>query len=191
MESEVYDRREELSNINALSFRDLKANNNIGRLALSKNICRFELPIDMKLFETMTPANYLERYCKVNDRRKTLYKRVFDKYKIKNEKEDFVDLKTFEECLIEVHMKSINKSHVNQIINLVGLTQQQTINFQLFLGLAALSERVLYHQFVTEDTIDLPEYQKDKIECADFGSLASKLDGINIKSPMLNLLKLL
>jgi hypothetical protein len=30
----------------------MKLNNNIGRYALSKNICRFELPIDMKLFES-------------------------------------------------------------------------------------------------------------------------------------------
>lgn len=93
MESETFDRKDDGGNLNALSFRDVKANNNIGRLALSKNICRFELPIDMKQFEIMTPANYLERYCKVSDRRKTLYKRIFDKYKIKNDKEDFVDLK--------------------------------------------------------------------------------------------------
>jgi hypothetical protein len=31
---------------------DPKANNSIGRLALSKNICRFELPMDMKQFES-------------------------------------------------------------------------------------------------------------------------------------------
>lgn len=102
-------------------------------------------------------------------------------------------------------MKSINKSHVTQIIDLVCLDEDKKINLQLFIGLAALSERAFYDQFVyflnfvhiffltlffrTEDTIDLPEYQKDKIECADFGSLASKLDGIKINSQMLNLLK--
>ena len=41
----------------------------------------------------MTPATYLSRYCRVNDRRKALYRRVFDKAKTKSEKEDFVDLK--------------------------------------------------------------------------------------------------
>jgi hypothetical protein len=37
--------------------------------------------------------------------------------------------------------------------------------------------------------MDLPEYQKDKIECADFGSLKSKLHGIKISKTMLNLLQ--
>jgi hypothetical protein len=44
----------------------------------------------------MTPASYLEKYCRVTDRRKVLYKRVFDKYKKKAEtgqKDDYVDLK--------------------------------------------------------------------------------------------------
>ncbi len=29
----------------------------------------------------ITPSEYLEKYCRVNNRRHTLYKRVFDKYK--------------------------------------------------------------------------------------------------------------
>jgi hypothetical protein len=42
----------------------------------------------------MTPAHYLEKYCKVNDRRKALYRRIFDKYKKKNDQMiDYVDLK--------------------------------------------------------------------------------------------------
>ena len=45
------------------------------------------------LNEAMTPATYLARYCRVNDRRKALYRRVFDKAKTKSEKEDFVDLR--------------------------------------------------------------------------------------------------
>ena len=43
--------------------------------------------------------------------------------------------------------------------------------------------------FRTDDTQDLPDYQKDKIECADFGSLKSKLDGIKISKKMLKLLQ--
>ena len=41
----------------------------------------------------MTPAAYLSRYCRVNDRRKNLYRRVFDKSKIKSERESYVDVK--------------------------------------------------------------------------------------------------
>ena len=34
-----------------ISSYSMKINTTIGRYALSKNICRFELPIDMKQFE--------------------------------------------------------------------------------------------------------------------------------------------
>ena len=43
----------------------------------------------------MTPTSYLEKYCRINDRRKNLYRKVFDKYKTKSEKEDFIDAKVF------------------------------------------------------------------------------------------------
>jgi len=160
----------------------------IGRLSLSKNICRFELPMDMLQFETLTPAQYLERYCRVTDRRKILYKRCFDKFKLKSEKHDYLNEKLFEDALIDVHMKSINKSQVAMIVELACLKPTDQINLQLFTGLAALSERILFDHFVTEDTVDLPQYQKDKIECADFGSLNSKLDGLNVNKDMLKLL---
>ena len=32
-------------------------------------------------FSVLTPRDYLEKYCRVNNRRYTLYKRVFDKHK--------------------------------------------------------------------------------------------------------------
>jgi hypothetical protein len=98
-------------------------------------------------------------------------------------------LKLFEDAIIDVHMKSINKKQVDILIKLVDLTPDMKINFQLFQGLAAYSERVLYDHFVTEDTIDLPEYQKDKIECADFGSINSKLDGVKVNEKILTLIK--
>ena len=142
----------------------------------------------------MTPSNYLENYCKVNDRRKALYRRVFDKYKKKAgiPKDDYLDMKLFEEAITDVHMKSINKKQIESLIKLADLTSLPTpvqINFQLFQGLAAYSERVFYDHFVTEDTQDIPEYQKDKIECADFGSLNSKLDGVKINDKILTLIK--
>jgi len=60
---------------------------------------------------------------------------------------------------------------VNLVLNLASVIPNQPITFPLFVGLSALSERILYDHFVTEDTIDLPEYQKDKVECADFANI--------------------
>lgn len=63
---------------------------------LSQQASRFWIPFDVKLFESksicsqinfisfssaLTPCEYLEKYCRVNTRRYTLYKRVFDKHK--------------------------------------------------------------------------------------------------------------
>jgi hypothetical protein len=76
-------------------------------------------------------------------------------------------------------------------MDLVDLPADALVAFPLFAGIAALSERVLYPQFVTDLTADLPQYQKDKIESADFASLRSKLEGIKVPPTMLRLLQIL
>jgi hypothetical protein len=45
-------------------------------------------------------------------------------------------------------MKSIKKTQYQFILQLVVLPPDALINFQLFTGIAALSERALYPQFV-------------------------------------------
>ena len=40
----------------------------------------------------MEPVYYLTHYCKINDRRKSFYKKIFDRYKIKSDKEDYIDI---------------------------------------------------------------------------------------------------
>lgn len=52
-----------------------------GRLALSKQSSRFELPMDMRLLEVMTPLEYLSRYCIVTSRRQMLYDKIYNKHK--------------------------------------------------------------------------------------------------------------
>ncbi|CAF1666533.1 unnamed protein product, partial [Didymodactylos carnosus] len=48
---------------------------------LSQQASRFSMPFDLKQFETLTPREYLEKYCRVSNRRHALYKRIFDKHK--------------------------------------------------------------------------------------------------------------
>lgn len=50
----------------------------------------------------MTPTDYLEKYCRVNDRRKAFYRRCFDKYKLKSEQGDYLDLKV---CFLRLLLK--------------------------------------------------------------------------------------
>ena len=49
---------------------------------------------------------------------------------------------------MDVHMKSINKNQYNMILDLVRLPPKIQITLVLFYGIAALSERVLYPEFV-------------------------------------------
>ena len=43
----------------------------------------------------------------------------------------------------------------------------------------------------TEDTVEMPEYQRERIETADFESLDWKLHGIKVPDKMKKLLKML
>jgi hypothetical protein len=45
---------------------------------ISLVIIKYEIKL---FFIALTPSEYLEKYCRVNNRRHTLYKRVFDKHK--------------------------------------------------------------------------------------------------------------
>ncbi len=98
----------------------------------------------------MTPAQYIENFCRIIDRRKRFYKKVFDKYKMKldADAEEHLTLDLFEECLIEVHSRSIEQNQINLVTSLACIDESTKINLKLFQGLAALSERVLFDHFV-------------------------------------------
>jgi hypothetical protein len=49
---------------------------------------------------------------------------------------------------METHMKSITKAQFDRLVELVCLKPSDKINFSLFIGCAALSERILYDHFV-------------------------------------------
>jgi len=60
--------KEKMKNISCLN----------GKLAFSKQICRFQLPCDLRKLKNLTPANYLTNYTVIDPRRKKLYSSVFD-----------------------------------------------------------------------------------------------------------------
>jgi len=63
------------------------------------------------------------------------------------------------------------------------------VPFTLFSPLCALSERLMHHKYSTGEASLDPNYsQKDKLEEADFSSLAWKLHGLNISSQLSTLL---
>ncbi|KAL3858031.1 hypothetical protein ACJMK2_012647 [Sinanodonta woodiana] len=159
-----------------------------GRLALSQQSCRFELPMDMQLLETMKPEEYIRKHCKITSRRKTLYKQIFLKHK---DKIGVILLKDIEKSLKDVLVNTISSEQVAEICDVLQLNNDTKIDQTLFSGIAAFAERVLYPKFVTEETADMQEYQREKIECADFSALDWKFHGIKVNDAMHRLLKML
>ncbi|XP_074643243.1 uncharacterized protein LOC141900312 [Tubulanus polymorphus] len=149
-----------------------------GRLALSKQSCRFELPMDMRKLETMSPQEYLREYCVISSRRNTLYSKIF--MKNKDGKIGVLTPKDLEKALKDVLINSITAEQMNYMFDLIQIDEDSKIDQKLFSGIAALAERLLYQKFVTEDTVDLPDHQKERIESADFCALNWKFHGVNV-----------
>ncbi|XP_013421806.1 uncharacterized protein LOC106181848 [Lingula anatina] len=186
LEMKLRRREYEMMESNDQGFQRPKGQNWMStRMALSKQASRFELPMDMKLLETMSPQDYLREYCKVSSKRTAIYKKFFDKHREKTFNVTFQKLDT---VLNDVLAHPISKETFQDVCSLVQLDENTSIDYKLFAGIAALCERLLYTRFITEDTADMVEYQKERIECADFTALEWKFQGIQANPEVKKLL---
>ncbi|XP_006812778.1 uncharacterized protein LOC100372411 [Saccoglossus kowalevskii] len=161
-----------------------------GRLAFSKQTARFEIPMDVRVLKNMTPVEYLTQYCIVSKRRQAFYRRHFNKVDRDNDLK--INRKELEQALKNVHVDAITSEEIDKIVELVDLDDENyKFMFKLFSAMCALSERILYPNFVTEDTAHLPEHQKEKVEDADFSALDWKLDGYPVNPPVKKILYML
>jgi len=165
-----------------------------GRLALSQQSCRFELPMDMTALETMSPQDYLRRHCMVSSNRLELYHRTFLQHRVKAHGErgtGLVPYTNLEKCLRGVLVNTITTEEAEKLISMIEVTEDTKIDIELFCGIAALAERMLYPKFITYDTQDMKDHKKDKIECADFCALEWKFNGVKINPPIRKILETL
>ena len=59
----------------------------------------------------MTPAMYIEKFCRVTDRRRALYKKIFDKNKLKtDDNEEYLDLPVRRQLIIYILNKPTKKT---------------------------------------------------------------------------------
>jgi len=131
--------------------------------------------MDMRLLETMTPREYLSKYCVISSKRMLLYKRVFGKFVSRAQRTELLyeDVKA---ALREVHIHGITEDQMSAIMGLVdteGLLERasmaegkenkispegenqdpkiknvdRNVDFNFFAGIAALTERILYPIF--------------------------------------------
>nr|XP_018667319.1 uncharacterized protein LOC100186521 [Ciona intestinalis] len=172
-----------------------------GRMALSRNICRFWIPMDVRELEGLSPAQYLSKYCVITKRRFKLYSQAFDRQLQKRKSKDTsvevkttLDIKECERALRDVHSNCINDEQVSHVRDLVCINNKDTkgnvsrINSALFCQICALTERLFYSHFVTEDNDDEMTSQKQRIEDADFDGLEWKLRGVAITKELRRLL---
>lgn len=157
-----------------------------GRLALSKQSSRFELPMDMKCLETMTPQDYLRQFCIISGRRYTLYQKIFLKHK---DRSGGLLNRDLQRALRDVLINTISPEDMEQMFSLAQVDDNCKVDLKLFSGIAALAERVLYPKFLTEDTQDIADHQKEKIECADFCALEWKFHGVNVNPDIRRILE--
>ncbi|CAF1139105.1 unnamed protein product [Adineta steineri] len=154
---------------------------------LTQKASRFWIPFDVKLFETLTPLEYLENYCRVSNRRYTIYKRIFDRHK---DFEATLTIENLPDALSDVYMETIDIRLITQVINLLDLSLNIRITFAQFRGIAAFSERYFFHISNRSNDID-PQLTKDIIEILDFSSLEWKLTDIKISPILRDILKFL
>nr|CAB3263008.1 uncharacterized protein LOC100186521 [Phallusia mammillata] len=207
----VANRRRDNSELNSVmttmkTFDDKMKNQPwlFGRMALSKQICRFWLPMDLRDLEGINPSQYLSQYCSVCKRRVKFYSQAFDRQLSRRKSKDTspetkstLDIKESEKAILDVHAGCINSEQLAYLCDLVCLSKKDgpqsvsRLNCKLFCSICALTERLFYSNFVTEDAIESDNSQRQRIEAADFDGLEWRLRNVKVTPELHRLLFLL
>ncbi|KXJ22385.1 uncharacterized protein LOC110252578 [Exaiptasia diaphana] len=159
-----------------------------GPLSLTRKGCRFELPMDMKVLENMTPLEYISTYCRINNRRKTLFRHYF--MKNDKDKDGHVNHRELLKAMRDLYAQSITVHQVNEILNMLDIAEKsKTITLNMFFAIAAFSERFFY-SFLNGGTED-ETTRRTVLEETDFGALKWKLEGCNVSDNMKSVLSIL
>ncbi|CAF2062958.1 unnamed protein product [Rotaria magnacalcarata] len=158
----------------------------VGQMIASQQGCRFELPYDLKLLETLTPLDYLSKYCRLSTRRNYQFKRIFDKHRNNHYRFESNNLFT---SIGELHRDNFTRSQFEYLCQLIDIgTEQHQFTYDTFSGILALCERILCETKRTTTGLDEQDLAKDTLEKCDFDSLDRKLDGLKISATMKKLL---
>ncbi|UJR33207.1 hypothetical protein I4U23_020662 [Adineta vaga] len=170
-------------------IRHSEVGNEIGRISISKQGCRFELPSDLRKLEDLTPLEYIGHYCRFSSHRKYQFKRIFDKYR--NSKYG-LDISNLYSAITDIHPDSFTRSQYDELCRLICINDQTyQFSFETFSGILAVCERLVYDALNSSSDPEDYELAKDPLEKCDFDSLDRKFDGCNISNEMRKLLKTL
>ncbi|XP_078140342.1 uncharacterized protein LOC144539406 [Centroberyx gerrardi] len=162
------------------------------RVFPSKRICRFELPMDFSLLETLSPQLYLQSFCRVCERRRKLYRRVFDKFD--KDRDGLLSLELLTSVCPQQEMRAaVSELHgaevdAGRLLLLMEVEEGSRFDWLLVCAACALSER-LFHSHLTEDLREEEEdEEEDSLEKADLNSLLVKLNDYCVPAPLTRLL---
>lgn len=159
-----------------------------GPLSLSRQSCRYELPMDVRILEHLTPLQYTTQYCRLNSRRRTLFKHYFTKND--RDRDGLLNRRDLHNALRDLYAHSITTDQVKGILETLDIGQVSSFDWQTFKGIAAFSERYLYHVF--KDSVFEEENEgRSILEETDFSALQWKLDGCQISKNLLMVLNML
>ena len=146
-----------------------------GPLPLSCQGCRFELPIDLKVLESLTVIEYLSDYCIISSRRKNLSKTCF--LKADGDLDGIINSYELRQALVDLYSNSIDNECLEDILDVIDCQIGSIFNREQFAAVAAFSERYLCSRY--HDKQELSS-SKQLLEKTDFAGIRAKLEGHKI-----------
>ncbi|KAJ8916127.1 hypothetical protein NQ315_004494 [Exocentrus adspersus] len=160
--------------------------------AFSRSSARFELPMDSRMLNTMTPLDYVRENVSISSARKLLYNCIFNKFRMEGDGDSDCERRlhgeNLQKCLDLVMGKPMLNKHSEYYKQLVGWKETDVYDFKTCCGIFALYERLLAPEYYPQ----LPDRKTDpchEIELADFEVLSRKLHGQTVDERLAEILK--
>ncbi|XP_044253371.1 uncharacterized protein LOC123004262 [Tribolium madens] len=157
----------------------------------TRSSARFELPLDSRTLETMTPLQYIQKNVSITSPRKLLYNCIFNKFKIDEleaTSERKIRGKDIQSALNLMMGRAMTEKQEKYYRDLIGWKDDDVMDFKTFCGLCALCERLLAPEYCAQ----LPDRKNDpchEIETADFEALTRKLYGKKVDKNLVEILQ--
>lgn len=159
-----------------------------GPHSLSRQSCRFELPMDMRVLEELSSLQYVSQFCRVNSRRRTLFRHYFTKND--RDRDGNISRRELHSALRDLYAQSINTEQVNAILDLLDIDKSvRTFDLDVFIAVAAFSERYLYYCYSL--AVQDESEKRTVLEETDFCALRWKLEGCKISEKLKKVLEVL
>uniref|UniRef100_UPI00398F229C uncharacterized protein n=1 Tax=Pristiophorus japonicus TaxID=55135 RepID=UPI00398F229C len=156
-------------------------------VSLSKHAIRFDLPIDLRLLEDMSPIQYLSAHCRCDEDLSMLYKTAF--HQQDKDRDGQLNTKEMERALLFIY--KLHKSHIERLYNLMNINEEFKVDLKLFIALGCLISRILYNEPINDAVKPDTIISKDSLEKADFYALEWKVSGVRIGADLRILLSYL